>query len=273
MTSPYTTIDYANTLFDYPVLTKIHGKPTFTALTSLKKQLKANARSVRSNLGGGAHGHLGLVLSPTEYALISNTPFVEPEHPGEFNVQPNIDSYTSSQQERAHAEQLRQFHVCGDVKQALIRQIVTAIDNHYLDELRDDSTSTITLSIPVILRYLFSNFARVTSKDVTKEEQRIKSYYWNLEEPPMIFYKMIEDLHRLTEAAGLPRTQEMLIDYGLEIVQRTGDMEKGQAEWYEMDEANHTWQNFKTHFTSAYMTLQKFAEPPSNKLLFMKQMH
>ena len=55
-------IDYRSTFFDYPTLTKISGEPTLGALMTLRNELKANAQSVETTLGGGAHGHLGLVV-------------------------------------------------------------------------------------------------------------------------------------------------------------------------------------------------------------------
>ena len=57
--------------FEYPVLTKVHGSLDYNALKTIKDQLKTNATAIYSDLGGGAHGHLGLVLTPQEYALVS----------------------------------------------------------------------------------------------------------------------------------------------------------------------------------------------------------
>ena len=86
--SAFTGIDYKETHFEYPELTPIRGEPTFDTLDCLIKQLKANACSVHSNLGGGAHSHLGLVISPASYALISATPFNRPAFPGTQAVIP-----------------------------------------------------------------------------------------------------------------------------------------------------------------------------------------
>lgn len=77
-----TSIDYVATYFEFPVLTKIHGEPTYETLLEMKNQLKANASQVTSDLGGGANGHLGLVCTPIEYANISVIPYVQPVHPG-----------------------------------------------------------------------------------------------------------------------------------------------------------------------------------------------
>ena len=56
-------IDYKATYFQHPVLTKVHGEPTYDALQQIATQVKANAAAVPSQLGGGNHGHLGLVYT------------------------------------------------------------------------------------------------------------------------------------------------------------------------------------------------------------------
>ena len=76
------SINYKDTLFKWANLTPIHGKPTFKTLHKLRNKIKANAKYVYSNLVGGAHSHISLVLTNAQYVLISNTPFVYPTNPG-----------------------------------------------------------------------------------------------------------------------------------------------------------------------------------------------
>ena len=66
-----TNINYVDNYFQIPVLTHIHGEPTFETLKNLRNQVKANAGSVTTHLGGGAFGYLGLLLSPAEYNRIA----------------------------------------------------------------------------------------------------------------------------------------------------------------------------------------------------------
>ena len=76
------TIDYASSYFKYKTPTPIRGKPTYKLLKRLKLELQANASSVETDLGGRNHGHLGLILTDAEYALIPNTqPFIAPNYP------------------------------------------------------------------------------------------------------------------------------------------------------------------------------------------------
>ena len=50
---PSTTMDGLKDLFPFPHLTRISGEPDYTGLNSLYKQIKANAKSIYSTLGGG----------------------------------------------------------------------------------------------------------------------------------------------------------------------------------------------------------------------------
>ena len=71
----FTNIDHKETHFEKAELTPIRGEPTYETLEHLLKELKANVRNVHSNLGGGAHGHLGLVISH-EAGATKNLPSV-----------------------------------------------------------------------------------------------------------------------------------------------------------------------------------------------------
>ena len=78
----YIGIDYKNTVSDHPEVTNIHGKPTTQALLNLQKEIRANAVSVHTALGGGKYGHLGLVCEVEVYADINDTsPYVRPTNP------------------------------------------------------------------------------------------------------------------------------------------------------------------------------------------------
>ena len=85
-----TAVNYIDMYFEYKELTKIHGEPNYESIKCLHLQIKTNAGSVPSNLGGGNFGHLGLVVTQAKYALISNAPFVCPVHPGPCVIPPKL---------------------------------------------------------------------------------------------------------------------------------------------------------------------------------------
>ena len=90
------SIDYKFNLFKQVNLTHIHGEPTFKTINKLQNEIKGNSKSVDSNIGGGAHGNLVLVLTDVQYALISSTFFVYPTHLGSLIIQESTTAHTNS---------------------------------------------------------------------------------------------------------------------------------------------------------------------------------
>ncbi len=64
------------------LVTKIHGQPTDQDITTLEKELIAIAASIPSALGGGNHGHAGIIAEPAKYLTMAGTAFTNPPHPG-----------------------------------------------------------------------------------------------------------------------------------------------------------------------------------------------
>ena len=103
-------INYKDTLFKRSNLTPIHGKPTFKTLHKFQNEIKANSKSVYSNMGGGAHDHLVLVLTNVQYALISPTPFFYPTHPVLLIVLDDTTAHANSNMRIAHTKEVCLFH-------------------------------------------------------------------------------------------------------------------------------------------------------------------
>jgi hypothetical protein len=60
--------------FPNPVLPKIDNETTFQYMQVKTRLLNANSISIPSMEGGGAHGHLGIIMNQIEYAAISASP-------------------------------------------------------------------------------------------------------------------------------------------------------------------------------------------------------
>ena len=80
-------------IVDKPV-SRIHGQPSDLSVTVLTRELVKLASSVKTKLGGGKHGHIGLVLDDTKYTTISdgNKSFVIPAHPGSYPANVSADA-------------------------------------------------------------------------------------------------------------------------------------------------------------------------------------
>ena len=106
--------------FEYKALTRVNGEPTFTSLQKLLLELKLNAVSVPTTLGGGAHGFTSIILSPPTYTTLSPFhPFVVPIYPDALLNQQRTQ-YEIALPSTLHAEALHNFQKYQLVQRALV---------------------------------------------------------------------------------------------------------------------------------------------------------
>ena len=114
-------VNSRDTLFKQANLTPIHVKPTFKTLHKIWNKIKANAKSIYSNIRGGSYGHLSLVLANVQYALISNTPFVYPNNRGPLIIPDDMTSHMNSNMHIVHTKEVRLFRELTVVEQSLVQ--------------------------------------------------------------------------------------------------------------------------------------------------------
>jgi hypothetical protein len=106
--------------FPNPILPKIDNDPTFEDIQITTRLLNANAISIPSMAGGGAHGHLGIIMTQVEYAAISISSWVEPYNPSAIPIiPPGTTAVDAAQIARMHAECRRIYTNLINVDQAL----------------------------------------------------------------------------------------------------------------------------------------------------------
>ena len=103
------SINYKDTLFERGNLTPIRGKPTFKILHNIRNEINANTKAAYSNIRGGVHVHLGVVLTDVQYKLISPTPFVYLTHMGLLTIPDGTTAHANSNIQILHNEQIRMF--------------------------------------------------------------------------------------------------------------------------------------------------------------------
>ena len=172
MTLNSSAVDYISTYFEHPTLAKIHGKPNYTMLRKMKNELMCNASSVPSDLGGGANGHLGLLLSPVDYNYVTAIAYVCPVHPGILVFPPGTTQHESTRLTDDHKQAIMDFRETVNVEKAMIKQVVHAVDSQYLDTLRNPTTDCIDAPILTILNHLFTKYGRVDAEALAQKEKK-----------------------------------------------------------------------------------------------------
>jgi hypothetical protein len=250
-------INYRENYFQHPSLTKIIGDPTYTSLAKLEKECKANGKSVRSTLGGGNQGHLGLVSSALAYERVSpGVPYNRPALP----VLPDLTGATGPQIAEArelHADNLDTFRACNLVERTIIQQINTAIDEDCLADLIDDDTGLLVGTIPEIMRELFDTYGAITPQSLAAAKATLEATTYNHSKPIVNIFTTINDYANMAEAAEAAETTPQLINIGLIIITRSTIFASDIRKWHDKDEAEKTWPSFKTHFKASQRAIKK----------------
>ena len=256
------TIDYASSYFKFKTPTPIRREPTHKSLKRLKLELQANASSVETDLGGGNHGYLGLVLTDDEYASIPHTqPFVAPNYPPPLLIPATSTQIQAIELKEQHGEAKRLYLECKNVEKALLRHIQDAIEDKFIEPLVDPYTNLLTGDVPSILAYLDYNYGKVRSEEVTQKDNEVMTMSWQPTDPLVLLTRPIEQLQKLATTAGIPYTNSQILEKGLTLIRSTRDFEYALTQWEDKPQDDKTWANFKTHFHEAQLQLKKIRGP------------
>ena len=259
MNHQFKDIDFKNNIFEYPDLTRIIGEPTTATLITLWNEVKANAQAVHCTLGGGDHGHLGLVCSSETYATLvpGNTPYIKPPNPGRLRIEGTETQYQIAQRKDKHAEALRIFQEYLGVERALLQQIVAAIEPKYLKTLQNSVTNKIVKSIADIFDYHFETYGDITPQELWHLTTQVESMHVPPNKPVHTIFTEIDDLGTIAKLARALMTEQQKINMAYLLLQQTQVYSNALNRWNQQDFDNQTWENFKAHFREAQKALRR----------------
>jgi hypothetical protein len=239
--------------FPYPTFAPIVGEPTYETITAVTRQLKANAASVHSELGGGALGHLALIMTPAVYATISVIPFAAPGNPGPTPVIPagNPTGAIISATIRNHTEALRIWRLYNNVDKALKQQLIRAVTRMYIRTLEDPHIGFANVTTLMLLQHLLTTYGRITEHALHTNDSVFKSSM-DPSQPFETFISQIEDTTEYAAAGNTPYTAAQVIANAYTIVYNTGLFADASREWRRRPLVDKTWPNFKIHFAEAH---------------------
>ena len=252
-------IDYKNHVFEFPELTRIVGEPSTATLITLLNEVKSNAMSVHSDLGGGENGHLGLVVSPATYQTVvpDGVPYRKPANPGRFVIEGRETGAQITQRRAEHAKRVRVFKEVIGVERAIIQQIVSAVEPKYLKALRLPTTNRLDASIPAIFTHLFTNYGDISPTELRTLTDQVQNMPFHPQEPVDTIFTEIDDLATIAEMAEASLTQPQKINMAFLLFQKTQAFNRGLTSWISRPAKEQTWDNFKQHFQQAQLEMQR----------------
>ena len=241
-----------DTYFQHKVLTRIHGIPVYESLQLLTTELKANAASVPTTLGGGLYGHLGLVVSDQKYATLANTiPWITPVNPGPFVPPAGATRPQLEAAQEAWRDEKLAFEICQATEKALIAQVVESIDSIYLRALLNRTTGQYASNLRDVITHLFTTHGKITPQQIRAKENTIYNMAFDISQPVDTVFNAIDDLADLAEHANSALSHQQMMDLAYVIFAKHPILQQDLRSWNRMTVVQRTWANMITHFREA----------------------
>ena len=234
--------------------TKIHGQPTDHDVTLLETELIAIATTIPSTLGGGNHGHAGLIVEPAKYlTMTGGTAFIQPGNPGIYpaGLAPNAAAGTRAREEAEHKELIAQYEIHKGVEQALKDIIIQAVDEDYLLEIEDETLGFLNETPRSMIIHLRNRGGALDFAD-TKTLLTERDQEWDASEIPTIYFNRVEKAMQQLTRAGITSDLKERTDMALYYLKSTGEYDAAVREWETKPVATRTWANIKIFMSAEY---------------------
>jgi hypothetical protein len=243
-------------------VTKIHGQPTNQDLTTLEKELIAILANIPTTLGGGNHGHAGILMEPTRYLLTAGVPFNNPANPGNYplNIAGNAAAGVRARAEAEHKEEVREYETFQGVIQATKDIFLETVDHEYLIEIEDEILGFLNQTPTDMLNHLRNRGGALDFAD-TKTLLAERDGEWDASEVPQLYFNRVEKAIQGLTRAGINSDLNERRDMALYYLKASGEFDAAVREWENRPTVNKTWQNIKT-----FISAEHAKENKQNKL-------
>jgi hypothetical protein len=224
--------------------------PTHLTLATLHKELNTHAMAISSHRGGGAHGHLALVLTAPDYLALTNVPFVIPVHPG-INppVLANATVAQITENNRVHAAALVDHELYHKTDRKLKDLLLKAVPAPFIQQLQDIRFGYSQIRTTAILEHLDTTYGTVTHDDLKANIANMDKQ-WTGEQPMEDLWGQINQAKQY--AAGHDDiSDKQALRSAENNLEQSGLFVDDFKTWNKLTTANQTLAAFITHFNQA----------------------
>ena len=250
-TAPTMETPPSSLAFPHSRLTPIIGTPTNSTVKLLTKQVYTNARAIPSTRGGGNYGHLGLVMPAAEYLTLAGAAFTLPVHPGDTPTinDPKATQYIIAEEVRVFKTTIAELTLAATLREELKKQILTAVDQLYLDALDDATFGFAQVSVYDMLTHLSTTYGTITRTELEANRASIATL-WTPGEPIEQLWGRLREVQRIATAGGDPISDLAILDLTFLLFESTGVFTAACAIWRSRSAATKTVPEFRAYFTA-----------------------
>ena len=222
-------------------------RPTAIHVRQLRKELIQCAMSVPTTLGGGAHGHLGLILPAAQYTALPGNPvaFQRPQQPAPFHIGGGTAAVVATQA-AAHQRSVQEFTLCNKVDLSLKAMLLKAVPRIYLAVIADPTYEFANVTTAQMLAHIEANYGTINEDDLAANLENCEAA-WDPNTPIESILANTNYCAQFAEAGGDVISDANKVRLTLKAVEKSGVLEDAITDWRKKPAADRTWANLPAH--------------------------
>jgi hypothetical protein len=242
----------------HPILTRVFDKPTHKQVKMVIHELSANLMAIFCPLRH-SKGHLGLLQDLAIYLACNGEAFNIPNiEPPAYPVIPA--GATTAKRKELHATNpaaRKAWNTCKMVLTITHDQFEAAIDNVYYTVLDNPTKGLNTIDLCSLVMRTLTIYAWANLIWMTKQPSSI-----------LVYTRKQEKCQVFATDAGVPLSNETMITTGTKHALVYGNMMLAWCEWKPHPLPNHTWPNWKAHWTVIFAKMHNINRMTAGDTVF-----
>ena len=252
----------------YATLTRVLGEPTHKQVKMVIRKLTANLMAVSCPWGHNK-GHLGLLQDPAIYVARNGGAFTIPANePPTYPVIPN--GATAQAQEELRASNIAACKAWATYRLVLAithDQFAAAIDDVYYAVLDNPTEGLNGVDLRKLVQHILTTYAQISQPDL---DENMNEYNIGIDSglPLAVYTRKQEKCQVFAADSGVPISVELMVTTGSKHALSSGNMTLGWREWKRRPANEHTWANWKIHWTAAFAEMRNISRMTTSDTTF-----
>jgi hypothetical protein len=229
------------------------AQPTPTAIARLQSELYANCRSIETSLGGGHHGHLGLVMPVALYLAMPN---VGAGNEYDFPDRPDLPDFTGmngnqrDDTKTQYQDELRIYNEAQSLHLQIKNLMLAAIPEVFIARLKHRLHNYANVSARDILAHVVDRYGTILPEHLDENLKQMDRL-WDPTTNIQMVFNNADECRAFADAGGDPISDAMYIRRVLEVLKKSGVFATAIHNWNMKPAADKTIANLETHFILA----------------------
>jgi hypothetical protein len=252
-------------------LTRILGKQSHCQLKQLKRKLTTNLMAVPCPWGHNK-GHLGLFQDPVLYLQCNGAAFTIPAAtPPAYPVIMAGATTAKCKEQRANNISVCKAWSTYMIVHTITRdQFAASINDVYYAALNDPTEGLNAVTLRQLITHIRTMYTQISQPDL---DNSVTDFNQGID-PNLtlaIYTRKQEKCYTFAQDAGVPISKKMMVTTGTKHALNCENMTIAWQEWKHCPLLEHTWNNWKDHWTAAFAEMRDISRMTSGDLAFANQ--